>query len=224
MLAAGQRSPLTTAGLTNITWVQARAEDLPAAAPGPFRVVTFGSVVPSHGRAARRRDRLRHARTRRRDGRWSRTAPTDRPVPPSPGHPPIPHDELRALVANYLGSTTRMGQGNAPFRDHTWQDILVQTRFETYRRAVGAGHPGSAARHRQRHLGLPVDVLVGAASVRRSARPSSSPMPERCSNRNQLTACSGTGRATRRSLSRAEVALRDAGRGFDRPCLRVSRQ
>jgi hypothetical protein len=27
--------------IANITWIQARAEDLPAVAPGPYRLVTF---------------------------------------------------------------------------------------------------------------------------------------------------------------------------------------
>ncbi|HTW98439.1 MAG TPA: class I SAM-dependent methyltransferase, partial [Acidimicrobiales bacterium] len=29
-------------GISNVSWVQALAEDLPGAAPGPYRVVTFG--------------------------------------------------------------------------------------------------------------------------------------------------------------------------------------
>ena len=30
---------------------------------------------------------------------------TGRPRPPDPGVPPIPHDEIKALVEEYLGST-----------------------------------------------------------------------------------------------------------------------
>jgi hypothetical protein len=37
-----------------------------------------------------------------------------RPAPPSPGPPPIPHAEIKALVEKYLGSTRRAGQGIAP--------------------------------------------------------------------------------------------------------------
>ena len=32
-------------GLRNIRWVHARAEDLPGAAPGPYRLVTFGQSL-----------------------------------------------------------------------------------------------------------------------------------------------------------------------------------
>src|SRR3954453_6796578 len=41
MLAEGRRAA-EDLGLTNIQWVQARAEDLPGAAAGPYRLVTFG--------------------------------------------------------------------------------------------------------------------------------------------------------------------------------------
>ncbi len=127
MLEQG-RLVATDSSLTNITWVQARAEDLPAAAPGPFRVVAFGQSF-------HRTDELHVARAM-----YDILEPTGavvmiahsvegRPVPPAPGHPPIPHDELRALVTEYLGSLTRMGRGTAPVRDHHWQDILAQTPF-----------------------------------------------------------------------------------------------
>lgn len=41
MLAEGRRAA-EARGIENIRWVQARAEDLPEAAPGPYRLVTFG--------------------------------------------------------------------------------------------------------------------------------------------------------------------------------------
>jgi len=53
-----------------------------------------------------------------------------RPRPyPGPGVPPIPHDEIRALVEKYLGTTRRVGQGVAPVRTHRFEDVLVRTRF-----------------------------------------------------------------------------------------------
>jgi hypothetical protein len=52
-----------------------------------------------------------------------------RAVPPSPGYPPIPHQELRALVETYLGPRRRSGQGYVVERDHTFQEVLVDTRF-----------------------------------------------------------------------------------------------
>src|SRR5215213_5279521 len=52
-----------------------------------------------------------------------------RPVPPSPGPPPIPHAEIKVLVERYLGSAGRAGQGIAPVRTHRFEDVLVRTRF-----------------------------------------------------------------------------------------------
>jgi len=65
-----------------------------------------------------------------------------RPRPhPGPGVPPIPHDEIRALVEKYLGSTRRVGQGTAPERAHTFEDVLVQTRFGAPRQFFVPGVP-----------------------------------------------------------------------------------
>jgi hypothetical protein len=52
----------------------------------------------------------------------------DRPRPPSAGTP-IPHDEIKAIVEKYLGSTRRAGQGQPPVRNHTFEDVLARTRF-----------------------------------------------------------------------------------------------
>jgi hypothetical protein len=108
--------------------VQARAEDLPAAAPGPYRLVTFGSSFhwTDEVRVAEVvYDMLEPA------GALAMVVHTveDRPVPPSPGRPPIPHDEIQAVVKEYLGSTRRVGQGIAPIRTHRFEDVLVRTRF-----------------------------------------------------------------------------------------------
>jgi SAM-dependent methyltransferase len=127
MLAAGCRAA-EEEGVTNIRWVQGLAEDLPAAAPGPYRLVTFGQSF-----------------------HWTDEQPvaetvydilepggalalivhtvTERPRPPDPGAPPIPHDEIQALVVKYLGSTPRAGQGTAPERTHRFEDVLGRTRF-----------------------------------------------------------------------------------------------
>jgi ubiquinone/menaquinone biosynthesis C-methylase UbiE len=139
MLEQG-RLAANDAGLTNVTWIQARAEDLPQAAPGPFRVVTFGQSF-------HRTDELTVAQAvydmLEPGGAVVMIAHSveGRPVPPPPGHPPIPHRELEALVIEYLGSITRMGQGHAQVRDHQWQDILVQTRFGEVDEVYAPGIP-----------------------------------------------------------------------------------
>ena len=112
----------------NIRWVQGLAEDLPAVAPGPYRLVTFGQSF--HWT-----DEQRVAETV-----YDMLEPggalalivhtvTGRPRPPDPGVPAIPHDEIKALVEKYLGSTRRAGQGTAPERTHRFEDVLARTRF-----------------------------------------------------------------------------------------------
>jgi len=139
MLAEGRRVAAER-GITNIRWVQAVAEALPEAAPGPYRLVTFGQSL-----------------------HWTDEAPVaeavydtlepggalalivheveGRPKPPSPGPPPIPHAEIRALVEKYLGPTRRAGQGVAPVRTHRFADILVRTRFGAPRSIFVPGIP-----------------------------------------------------------------------------------
>jgi SAM-dependent methyltransferase len=127
MLAEARRVA-TERGIANIRWVQARAEELPAAAPGPYRAVTFGQSF--HWT-----DELRVAEVLydmlEPGGGLAMVVHTveGRPRPPSPGKPPIPHAEIEALVEKYLGSGRRAGQGPAPVRTHRFEDVLVRTRF-----------------------------------------------------------------------------------------------
>jgi ubiquinone/menaquinone biosynthesis C-methylase UbiE len=127
MLAEGCRAAEERT-VVNIQWVQGLAEDLPAAAPGPYRLVTFGQSF--HWTDERRvaetvYDMLEPG------GALALIAHTvtGRPRPPDPGVPPIPHDEIKALVQKYLGSTRRAGQGTAPERTQRFEDVLARTRF-----------------------------------------------------------------------------------------------
>jgi SAM-dependent methyltransferase len=127
MLAEGARAA-DERGITNIRWVRGLAEDLPAVAPGPYRLVTFGQSF--HWT-----DEQRVAETvydlLEPGGALALIVHTvaGRPRPPDPGVPAIPHDEIRALVAKYLGSNRRAGQGISPQRSHRFEDVLIQTRF-----------------------------------------------------------------------------------------------
>jgi SAM-dependent methyltransferase len=127
MLAEGRRAAAEI-GITNIRWVQALAEDLPGAAPGPYRVATFGQSFhwTDEARVAEAVYEMLEP-----GGALAVIVHTveGRPKPPSPGPPPIPHEEIRALVEKYLGSTRRVGQGIAPIRNHRVEDVLVRTRF-----------------------------------------------------------------------------------------------
>ena len=106
------------------------AEDLPAAAPGPYRLVTFSQSFfwTDQVRGAEAvYDRLEP------DGAvalvWHKTA--GRAVPPSPGPPRIPHDEIGELVRKYLGPTRRAGQSTRPVQTLSLEDALASTRFGT---------------------------------------------------------------------------------------------
>jgi SAM-dependent methyltransferase len=115
-------------GRTNIRWIHARAEELPEAAPGPFRLATFGQSFhwTDEARVAEAvYDVLEPG------GALALIVHTvaGRPKPPSPGPPPIPHEEIKALVQKFLGPTPRVGRGFAPVRTHRFEDVLVRTRF-----------------------------------------------------------------------------------------------
>jgi len=139
MLAEGQRVAHER-GITNVRWVEAPAEDLPAAAPGPYRVVTFGQSFhwTDESRVAEAVYDLLDP-----GGALALIVHTvdGRPVPPSPGPPPIPHAEIEALVRKYLGPAKRAGQGVAPARGHRFEDILVRTRFGAPRSIYAPGIP-----------------------------------------------------------------------------------
>ena len=127
MIAEGRRAAQER-GIANITWVQAQAEDLPEAAPGPYRVATFGQSFhwTDEVRVAEAvYDMLEPG------GALALITHTaeGRPVPPSPGPPPIPHTEIMALVQKYLGSTKRAGKSAAPVRNHRVEDALGRTSF-----------------------------------------------------------------------------------------------
>jgi SAM-dependent methyltransferase len=127
MLAEGRRAAEEIA-VTSIRWVRGLAEDLPAIAPGPYRLVTFGQSfywTDEQPVAETVYDMLEPG------GALALIVHTvaGRSRPPDPGVPPIPHDEIEALVDKYLGTTRRAGQGTAPVHGHRFEDVLVRTRF-----------------------------------------------------------------------------------------------
>ena len=161
--------------------MQARAEELPGAAPGPYRLVTFGQSFhwTDEARVAEVVYDLLEP-----SGALTLVVHTaeGRPVPPSPGPPPIPHAEIEALVRTYLGPIRRAGQSPAPVRTHRFEDVLVRTRF---------GEPEAIFAPGTRDLVRDTESVVsGYFSFSWSAP--------------HLTASSGTGRATPRSSSPAK--------------------
>ncbi|MEU4286746.1 class I SAM-dependent methyltransferase [Kribbella sp. NPDC026596] len=101
------------AGLTNTTWRQLRAEELPADL-GSFRVVTFAQSFHWMDQALVA-DRIRGMLTP--DGAWVHVgATTHRGVEGTDAlpYPRPPWDHIDKLVARYLGPVRRAGQGTLP--------------------------------------------------------------------------------------------------------------
>jgi SAM-dependent methyltransferase len=135
MLTEGRKAA-DALGIANIRWVQAVAEDLPEAAPGPYRLITFGQSFhwTDEARVAETvYDMLEPG------GALALIVHTveDRPVPPSPGPPPIPHAEIEELVEKHLRRPRRA----LPKRTHRFEDVLVRTRFGPPRQIFVPGIP-----------------------------------------------------------------------------------
>jgi hypothetical protein len=121
-------------------WIQGLAEDLPAVAPGPYQLITFGQSfhwTDEQQVAEAVFDMLAPG------GALALIVHTvaGRPRPPDPGVPPIPHDEIQALVAKYLGPARRAGQGLSPQRSHRFEDVLIRTRFGAPEQLFAPGIP-----------------------------------------------------------------------------------
>jgi SAM-dependent methyltransferase len=139
MLAEGCRAAVEK-GVMNIRWARGLAEDLPGVSPGPYRLVTFGQSfhwTDEQPVAEAVYDMLEPG------GALALIVHTvaGRPRPPGPGVPPIPHDEIKALVGKYLGSIRRAGRGTAPERGHRFEDVLARTRFGAPRQFFAPGIP-----------------------------------------------------------------------------------
>jgi SAM-dependent methyltransferase len=139
MLAEGTRRA-RRAGIDNIDWVQALAEDIPELDLGTFRLVTFGQSFQWT-------DQVRVAEAvydlLEPGGALALVVHTveGRPEPEGPGYPPIPHEEIRELVRRYLGPRRRAGQGLRPDTYERYADALVRTRFGAPRSVFAPGRP-----------------------------------------------------------------------------------
>lgn len=139
MLAEGKRRAID-AGIANIRWVQALAEDIPTLDLGRFKLVTFGQSFHWTDRehvAEAVYDMLEPG------GALALIAHMHdgRPQPSGPGYPPIPHDAIRTLIDRYLGPRRRAGQGFAAPPTDRYEDALARTRFGAPREIFCPGRP-----------------------------------------------------------------------------------
>jgi SAM-dependent methyltransferase len=116
------------AGIGNVRWVQALAEEIPTRDLGTFRLVTFGQSFHWTDR-----ERVAEAvfEILEPGGALALILHTHegRPQPQGPGYPPIPHDAIRTLIDQYVGSRRRAGQGYASQQADRHEDALARTRF-----------------------------------------------------------------------------------------------
>jgi SAM-dependent methyltransferase len=138
LAAAAERA--AAAGLDNMRWVQALAEDIPTLDLGQFRLVTFGQSFHWTDR-----ERVAEAVYDILEPGGALAlivhAHAGRPQPAGPGHPPIPHDAIWALLHRYLGPHRRAGQGFTPQHADRFEDALARTRFGIPRSIFCAGRP-----------------------------------------------------------------------------------
>jgi SAM-dependent methyltransferase len=139
MLAEGARRA-SDAGITNIRWVQALAEDIPTLSLGRLRLVTFGQSFHWTDR-----ERVAEAvyDILEPGGALALIAHVHagRPQPSGPGAPPIPHDAIRAVLDRYLGPHRRAGQGFVTPHADRYEDALARTRFGPPREIFCPGRP-----------------------------------------------------------------------------------
>jgi SAM-dependent methyltransferase len=138
MLAEGARRA-REAGVDNVRWLEAVAEMIPTLDLGPCKLVTFGQSYQWTDQVAVGEavyDVLEPG------GAIALVVHTvdGRPQPEGPGYPPIPHDELRALVRRYLGPRRRAGRGFTPDFER-YAEALARTRFGAPKSVFAPGRP-----------------------------------------------------------------------------------
>jgi ubiquinone/menaquinone biosynthesis C-methylase UbiE len=139
MLAEAARRA-AEAGITNIRWVQARAEEIATLGLGTFKLVTFGQSFHWTDR-----DQVANAVYDILEPGGALAlishAHAGRPRPAGPGHPPIPHEAIRTIIEHYLGSRPREGQGLAATPIDRYEEVLTRTHFGAQRRLFAPGRP-----------------------------------------------------------------------------------
>jgi SAM-dependent methyltransferase len=135
------RTHAAATGLTAMGFVRGTAEELPAMAFPPMRVVTFGQSFHHTDRlrvAAAVHDALQPG--------GSMVLVTHDPTRPPPARvpdtPPIPHDDVHRLIAAYLGPEFRSrGPATTPGITEGFEETLARTAFGRPRVVHAPGRP-----------------------------------------------------------------------------------
>ena len=139
MLAEGYRAARDKT-VMNIRWVQGLAEDLPAVAPGPYRLVTFGQSfhwTDEEPVAEIVYDVLEPG------GALALIVHTvaGRPRPPDPGVPGDPSRRDQGAGGEVSRVYPARLPGTVPERTHRFEDVLARTRFGVPQRFFVPGIP-----------------------------------------------------------------------------------
>lgn len=133
------RAHAAAAGVADVAFVQATAEDLPRLGLHPVRTVTFGQSF-------HRTDRLVVAETvyQLLEPGGSMVLISHDPSRPRPATPagtsPIPHEQIRALIMTFLKSELRSGNRSvADYSVERFETTLARTSFPPVRVVVAPG-------------------------------------------------------------------------------------
>lgn len=137
MLAVGAERA-HEAGINNIRWIQALAEDIPTLNLGTFRLVTFGQ---SFHWTDRERVAAAVYQILEPGGALALVhhSSAGMPQPESPGCPPIPHDAIRAVIERYLGPRRRAGSGFADLPTDPHEGPITRAGFKEFREVLCPG-------------------------------------------------------------------------------------
>jgi hypothetical protein len=132
MLEEGRRRA-EAAGIRNVRWVEAVAEDIGRLDLGRFRLVTFGQSF-------HRVDRLPVAETVYNSlepgGAIAMVSHADvdtRPRPSGPDYPAVPNDEVHELIRRYIGEPQILNFCPPTTGDERWEVTIAKTSFGTPR-------------------------------------------------------------------------------------------
>jgi SAM-dependent methyltransferase len=135
------RAHASAAGLNSVDFIRATAEDLPHLALAPARVVTFGQSFHRTNRVV-----VAEMVYQLLEPNGSlvliRHDPTQ-PAPPAPADTsPIPHDQIRELITDFLNSELRSGARLvADYSVEPFEQTLRRTSFGAARIVTAPGRP-----------------------------------------------------------------------------------